>query len=109
MPTTVRCTVALSLVALAAVLLGPDALHHAWARVPLDGWSGVHLASTALLARWFPEEFWFLVVGWEVVEQVLVPRLVPECAHRFHESWEDTLGDLLVACLVAPACALRPR
>lgn len=91
-----------------AVVLFPDRLHDVIITaslsdvdIPFNGWSGIHFMSTFGLLVIYPKitlkQYWVIVIGWEVVEQCIVPSAFPSHAQRFVEGRADTLGDLLVA------------
>ena len=91
-----------------AVILFPDRLHDVIFTaslndvvIPFNGWSGIHLMSTFGLLVIYPkitfEQYWVIVIGWEVVEQYIVPSTFPSHAQRFVEERAGTLSDLLVA------------
>ena len=83
-----------------AVVLCPASFQDPLITIPVNTWSLVHLLSTHAVTRLYPTltfgRYWALVVGWELVEQGLVPRLVAG-GEFFCETWGDVLGDLLVA------------
>lgn len=92
-----------------AVISFPDYLNEAMLTftisnefvIPFDGWSSIHALSTVGLLFIYPnitqKQYWLTVIGWEFVEQLLVPRLCPSYARLFLEDSGDTLGDLIVA------------
>ena len=91
-----------------AVILFPDRLHDViftaslnGVVIPFNGWSGIHLMSTFGILVIYPKitfkQYWVIVIGWEVVEQYIVPSTFPSHAQSFVEERADTLSDLLVA------------
>ena len=107
-PYPVRRTLALLLACCGAVALLPATFQEPWCTIPVNLWTAVHLLTTHSFRHILPgltlRRYWLLVVGWEVVEQ-LVPVVVASAGH-FRETWGDVLGDLLVA---IPASLWLPR
>ena len=92
-----------------AVALFPDCLNNLLFTItvsdvvviPFNGWSSIHALTTFGLLVIYPnitrKRYWTIVLGWEIVEQFIAPRLCPSSARLFVEDSYDTLGDLLVA------------
>ena len=83
-----------------AVALSPASFQDPLLTIPVNTWTLVHLLTTHALTHLYPKltfrRYWLLVVGWEFVEQGLVPHAV-RGAEFFCETWGDMIGDLLVA------------
>lgn len=81
-----------------AVAIFPGVFQEPLFTIPVNLWTGVHLLMTHVLLHVYPglseAEYWGLIVGWELLEQLAIPRVL--CDH-FRETWGDVVGDLLAA------------
>ena len=67
----------------------------------IDYWFFIHIINTNLIILIYPYElsnykFWYLVFGWEFIENILIPNTVYELTY-FKEDIKNTFGDIIAA------------
>ena len=66
----------------------------------IDYWFFIHMINTLIIALMYPfslslVKFWTLIIGWEIIENIILPTLLPEYKDEFVEEYKDTFGDLI--------------
>ena len=70
----------------------------------IDCWFFIHVFNAFMGVLVYPyklniKKLWFFVIGWEIIENIIMPELViPNINYNicnFSESWKDITGDLI--------------
>ena len=70
----------------------------------IDYWFFIHVFNAFMGVLFYPytlsvKKLWFFVIGWEIIENIIMPELViPNISYNidnFRESWKDINGDLI--------------
>ena len=70
----------------------------------IDCWFFIHVFNAFMGVLFYPytlsvKKLWFFVIGWEIIENIIMPELViPNINYNicnFSESWKDITGDLI--------------
>ena len=89
-----------ALLGVICVLIFPDSFQSEITCIPVNAWTLVHVLSTCWATIAFKLtacQVIMTAIGWEVIEQLICPFIMPSKSHQFIEEIPDTLGDILVA------------
>lgn len=69
--------------------------------IMIDYWFFIHIINTKLMVLIYPYKlstikFWYIVFGWEVIENFFIPNLSKDL-YYFKEDIRDSFGDIIAA------------